>query len=135
MGVDLAHQEHLLALAANGLADHAFGAAFAVHFSGINQGHALVDAALQRSDFGAAPVRVFAHAPGALANDWDRNTGQIDGSHDNLLMCSRVNSVAFTGQKGSIEVWLPFAKSPGRACNAVCRNARGQSPTGEDRSP
>ncbi|MCZ3019038.1 hypothetical protein NYY75_18595, partial [Acinetobacter baumannii] len=75
-------------------------------------------------------VRVFTHAPGALADDRHGNTGQINGAHNNLLMSWRINSVALTGQKGSIEVWLAFSKSPGRTCNAVCRHARGQAPTG-----
>lgn len=130
--VDLAHQEHLVAPAADGFADDFLGAPLAIHLGGVDEGHALVDPQLQCRDFGATPVRVFAHAPGALADDRDGNARQINGAHDNLLMNSRINSVALTGQKGSIEVWLPFAKSPGRTCNAVCRDARGQAPTSKN---
>ncbi|MNG05627.1 hypothetical protein D3C84_888290 [compost metagenome] len=53
--VHLADQKHLVAPARDGFTHHLLGTAFAVHFSGVDQGHAQLDALAQRRHLLAAP--------------------------------------------------------------------------------
>jgi hypothetical protein len=65
MRVDLADDEDGVAPAGDGLAHDLLGAAFAIHFGGVDEGHAEIDAKRQRRHHvGTARAR-FAHAPGA----------------------------------------------------------------------
>ncbi|VVO37462.1 hypothetical protein PS689_05506 [Pseudomonas fluorescens] len=52
--IDLADDEHLVALPGNGLPYDFLGAAVGIHFSGVDQGQALFDAATQPGNFGRA---------------------------------------------------------------------------------
>jgi len=79
--VDLADQEHLVALPGNGLADHFLGTTVAIHLGGVDQDHAPVNTGLQGTYFLGALVAVLAHAPGALADDRNGHSGQIERSH------------------------------------------------------
>ena len=67
VGIDLADQKNPVASAANRLTDELFGRPVAVHFGGIDQRHAEVDALLQGRNFLAAPGRILADHPGAHA--------------------------------------------------------------------
>ena len=67
VGIDLADQKNPVASAANRLTDELFGRPVAVHFGGIDQRHAEVDALLQGRNFLAAPGRILADLPGAHA--------------------------------------------------------------------
>ncbi|MNO69829.1 hypothetical protein D3C76_606920 [compost metagenome] len=79
--VDLADEKHPIALAGDGLTHHELGAAFGIHFSGIDQGHAQVDTQAQGGDFLVMAGAVFAHLPGALADHGYLGAGQLLGAH------------------------------------------------------
>ena len=84
--IDLADQENLGAPSFDGFADQLFRGAFAVHFGGINQGHAEINAALQGGNFFGTTGAVVAKHPGAHAEGRDffaRRQG--DGLHQKLL--------------------------------------------------
>ena len=65
--VHLGHQKHPLALTDDGLADHFFSPAIAVHFRRVDERHAQVDAKAQRGNLFFGPAFTFAHLPGALS--------------------------------------------------------------------
>lgn len=85
MRVHLADQEHPVALAGDGGANHFLRAALGVHLGGVDQAHAPFDTGLQRGNLGVALVALLAHAPGTLANHRDGHARQLECSHDNLL--------------------------------------------------
>ena len=66
-GIDLADDEDLVAPAPDRLADDLFGAAVAVHFGGVDQRHAEIDAGLEAFDLGPGMTGILTHRPGALA--------------------------------------------------------------------
>jgi hypothetical protein len=72
VGIELAHDEHLVAPPVDGFGDYLLGAALAVHLRGVDERHAEVDAELEGRDFIGARGRVFAHAPGAEAQPRNR---------------------------------------------------------------
>jgi hypothetical protein len=73
--VDLADQVDLVAAAGDRLAHHFLGAALAVHLGRVDQGHAEFHAEAQGGHLGLAGGGVFAHVPGALAEDGDGAAG------------------------------------------------------------
>ncbi|MNP32006.1 hypothetical protein D3C76_1251590 [compost metagenome] len=79
--VDLADEKDPVALAGDGITHHDLGAAFGVHFCGVDQGHAQVDAQAQGGDFLFMSGGVFAHLPGALADHGHLGAGQLLGAH------------------------------------------------------
>ena len=60
VGIDLAHQEHLMAKARQGFADQGFGSAVAIHFGGVDQAQAEFDAGAKRCDLLLAQAGVLA---------------------------------------------------------------------------
>ncbi|CAI8795829.1 hypothetical protein EMIT0196P_20331 [Pseudomonas chlororaphis] len=83
--VHLADQEHPVALAGDGGANHFLRAALGIHLGGIDQTQAPFDTGLQCGNLGVALVALLAHAPGTLANHRDGHARQIECSHGNLL--------------------------------------------------
>ena len=65
--IDLADQEDLFAHAAERLTEQGLRYAVAVHFGGIDQGHAEIDPRAKGADLLLAQASVLAHSPGALA--------------------------------------------------------------------
>ncbi len=66
MGIHLCHDKYTLALTFDRIGHNLFCAAFAVHFCGIDQAHAEINAQTQRRHFVRVCAFLFAHAPGAL---------------------------------------------------------------------
>ena len=66
MRIRFCDDEHAVALTGDRVRHHFFRAAVAVHFRGIDQGHAEIDAKAQSLDLIRAYALVLAHAPGAL---------------------------------------------------------------------
>ncbi len=69
--IDLADQEDLLADPGQRLAQQALGLAFAVHLSGVDQGHSQFDAQPEGGHLLAALALAFAHTPSSLAQGGD----------------------------------------------------------------
>ena len=65
-GDTLRDDEHAIALTLDRICDDSFRAAFAVHFRGIDQSRAEIDAQTQSRDLIRVRVLVFAHAPRSL---------------------------------------------------------------------
>src|SRR5262245_55311918 len=65
MGIDLADDEEVVALAGNGCGERLLGAAVAVHLGGIDQRDAEIETELDRRDFRNSLRLALAHAPGA----------------------------------------------------------------------
>ncbi len=65
MGIKLADQEQAVAAPANGFADHFLGAAFAVHFGGVDHRYIHFDGGPDQVHFAPPQIGVLAHAPGA----------------------------------------------------------------------
>jgi hypothetical protein len=63
--------ENAIALIVDRIRRDFFRAAFAVHFRGIDQSHAEIDAQTQSRDLIHVRVLVFAHAPGSLPQRWN----------------------------------------------------------------
>jgi len=66
MRIHLADKEHLVTQSCKRFAEQRLGCAVAVHFGGIDQRHAELDAASQRVDLSRAARRLLAHLPCAL---------------------------------------------------------------------
>lgn len=66
-GIDLADDENLVAPAPDRLADDLFCATVAVHFGGVDQRHAEIDAGPQAFDLRFGMAGILAHRPGSLA--------------------------------------------------------------------
>ncbi|MNH88933.1 hypothetical protein D3C87_1216950 [compost metagenome] len=75
--IDLADEEDVVALAGDGLRHDLLGASFGIHLGGVDQGHAQFDALAQGGDFFFLAGVVFAHLPGALADDGYVGAGQL----------------------------------------------------------
>jgi hypothetical protein len=65
-GKDFGDEEHLVAPPGNSFARHFLGDAIGIHFGGVDEGHAQIDAGLQRPDLVGALAFIFAHFPGPL---------------------------------------------------------------------
>ena len=66
MRIHFRDNENAIALTIDRVRHHFFRAAFAIHFRGIDQGHAEIDPQAQSRDLIRVRVLVLAHAPGAL---------------------------------------------------------------------
>ena len=67
LGIELRHDEHLIAAARDRLADDALGAAICIHLRRVDEVHSEIDPGAQRGDFARALALVFSHTPRALA--------------------------------------------------------------------
>src|SRR5690606_7197680 len=68
------------ALAGNGFAHHALGAAITIHFGCVDEGDAVIDPGADGVDLLTEPVTALAHHPGAKAKDrHGRAIGQCRG--------------------------------------------------------
>jgi len=105
----LADEENLVAPVHDRRADELLGTAVAVHFRGVDQVHAEIEAEAQRRNFLAAPPAIFAHAPGALPERWHglaaRKLRQRNGLHGVDLNTKKA--------AGSASSCLPRIKSGG----------------------
>lgn len=82
-GQHLRDQESLVAAPGNGLRHHFLGAAAGIHFSGIDQRDAKIEAELQGVDFTGTAAGILAHLPRALPeNRYGFAGGQRGGSDD-----------------------------------------------------
>ena len=76
MRIDLGDDENPIAPAGNGITHHFFSAAFAIHLSRVNQGHAKIEPRAQRIGFRRAPRSILTHAPGPLPEAWNGKSGR-----------------------------------------------------------
>jgi hypothetical protein len=65
--IGLADQKHLVPLARDRFPDQLFCSSLAIHFGGIDQGHAQLDPFAQSCDLSGTTKRIFGHHPCALA--------------------------------------------------------------------
>src|SRR3954469_24108803 len=70
-GIDLADKEDLVAATCNRLPGDLLGAAFAVHFGGVNQRHAEIEAMSEALDFDIGLAVILPHLPGAKPERWN----------------------------------------------------------------
>ena len=73
---DLADEVHLLAPTGDSFGDELFGAAVAVHLSGIDELQPEVESRAQCCELFAARGALVAHRPGTLTQARDGNTGR-----------------------------------------------------------
>ena len=69
IGKDFADQKCFIAPAIDGFADQNLGCAAAIQFGRVDEIHPQIEAEAQCRNFGLVPIGVFAHVPGALAED------------------------------------------------------------------
>ena len=74
VGVEFAYQEYLFAAPGDGFSHHLFRAAFAVHLSGIDEGHPEIETQPERGGLLPAVGAVLSHTPSSLAEGGDRHT-------------------------------------------------------------
>src|ERR1700704_4898832 len=67
VGENLADKEQLVAASGDGFANERLGSAVSVHFCGVDQRHAEIEADAERRNFVLSMSRVFGHAPCPLA--------------------------------------------------------------------
>ena len=77
-GEDFGDEGDVLAEGGDGLADESLGAAVAVHFRGVDEGEAELDAAAEGGNFCGAGGGRVAEVPGALADAGDGAVGDAE---------------------------------------------------------
>ena len=120
LGVDLGDDEHVLLPSFQRLADHFFGPAFAIHFSGIDELDALVERMAHGRDFGSAGSRGLAHLPGAKAKCWNFFAGGKSYRAHELCPAVDFRLLFFISRPTS---WLPKVR-----CAAASNPHRAFSP-------
>lgn len=81
-GQHLGDQEGLVAAPGNSLRHHLLGAAAGIHFGGVDQRDAKVQAELQSLHLIGTATGILAHFPGALAEHGDGFAGGQSGGSD-----------------------------------------------------
>ena len=82
MRIDLADEKHLVAAPGYRLGDQLLGATLAIHFGGVDERGAKIEAQAQGRDFLGARGAALADVPGALAEGGNAFTArQQDGFH------------------------------------------------------